>query len=76
MKKSMHSNNNEMFNDEKLSLMLGTQPRKSTGRRQKQPAFTSKVLDENEGYEHHNYRREPAKNSVRVELRRIQRLYN
>lgn len=76
MKKTLHSDNNELFNDEKLSLMLGTQPRKSTIRRQKHPIFVNKTLDEDEPGEHHNYRREPAKNSVRVELRRIQRLYN
>ena len=76
MKKTMHSDNNEMFNDEKLFLMLGTQPRKSTGRRQKQPMFVSKAFNEDDVGEHHTHRREPAKNSVRVELRRIQRLYN
>ena len=72
MKRGITSDISENVYGEKFIPELGMQPRKSNNRRQKYSAGSD---DDNVG-QHHSHRREPAKNSVRVELRRIQRLFN
>lgn len=69
------SNNGEYSNGDKFSQELRAQPRKSDAHRQKSVPHHESFVDEDDGARHHAHRSEPAKNLIRVQLRRIQRLF-
>lgn len=74
MKRDINSNKNN-FHSEKSFHELGAQPRKSDLRAHKS-AQISENFDENERKSHHSHRNEPNKNLIRVQLRRIERMYH
>lgn len=65
-------NNRDYFNDEKYSRECGAQPRKSSYQK-KNPSGPANFLDD-EDERHHTQRREPGKNVMRMQLRRIEYL--
>lgn len=69
------SNNGEYSNGDKFSQELRAQPRKSDVHRHKSASHHESFVDEDDGARHHAHRSEPAKNVIRVQLRRIQRLF-
>lgn len=75
MKKDIKGDKNDYFNNEKFSHdfshELGSQPRKSDARARK----STKSFDDDGEKFHHSHRNEPNKNLVRVQLRRIERLF-
>jgi len=73
MKKT--GNNSGYFNDGKFAQELRGQPRKSAIDSHKHTSHHGNSSDEDEAGRHHAHRSEPAKNAVRVQLRRIQRLF-
>lgn len=75
MKKDMNGDKNNFSNSEKNSYELGAQPRKSGFRAHKSAHLVENYLDEDDKKTHHRHRHEPNKNAVRVQLRRIERLF-
>ncbi|WP_331351029.1 hypothetical protein [Cellvibrio sp. UBA7671] len=75
MKRDTHSNKNNHVQSEKSFHELGAQPRRSDARVHKY-AQDSQSYDDDEKKSHHSHRNEPNKNHVRVQLRRIERLYH
>jgi hypothetical protein len=67
--------NSEYFHDKAFSQQLRAQPRKSPFLYQKHTHNHGHFFEEDEAERHHEHRSEPAKNAVRVQLRRIQRLF-
>lgn len=75
MKRDINSDKNNYFNSEKPSHELGSQPRKSDARVHKSTQFPESDVDDDEESPYHRHRHEPNKNMVRVQLRRIERLF-
>lgn len=75
MKRHIDSDKNNYVQSEKSFHELGAQPRRSDVRVHKY-AHDSEAYDDDEKKSHHNHRNEPNKNLVRVQLRRIERLYH
>jgi len=73
MKKLRHDS--ESFGGETFSAEGRGQPRKSFFERQKNMLSHTSMADDDEHWHHHTHRNEPAKNAVRVQLRRIERLF-
>lgn len=71
MKKANH--NSEYMSGDKFSTDLRAQPRKSNFQRHK--AASARGHFSEDGEHHHTHRNEPAKNAIRVQLRRIQQLF-
>lgn len=69
------SNNGEYPDGDKFSRELRAQPRKSGIHRHKSASHHGSFADEDDGERHHAHRSEPAKNVMRVQLRRIQQLF-
>lgn len=68
------SDRDSYFNSDKSFHALGTQPRKSDFHAHKQVQEVENSFDEDEKT-HQHHRAEPNKKMVRVQLRRIERLY-
>lgn len=75
MKKDIKGDKNDYFNNGKFSHELGTQPRKSDARAHKPVKSAGSSFDDDDEKFHHSHRNEPNKNLVRVQLRRIERLF-
>lgn len=75
MKKEMNGDKNNFSNSEKKSYELGSQPRKSDFRTHKTAHVVENYIDEDDEKTHHKHRHEPNKNAIRVQLRRIERLF-
>jgi len=73
MKRDTSSAKNN-FHGEKSFHELGAQPRRSDSRGHKSAQASESYDDERKS--HHSHRNEPNKNIVRVQLRRIERLYH
>lgn len=74
MRRDINSDKNNNFNSEKSFHELGAQPRKSDFRAHKSMHDVESSVDDDEK-SHHRHRDEPNKKMVRVQLRRIERLY-
>ncbi|MCE3254128.1 MAG: hypothetical protein K0Q67_3148 [Cellvibrio sp.] len=68
------SNNSGYFNGENVPQMLRAQPRKSADHAHKHASHRH-YHENDDGERHTHHHHEPAKNAVRIELRRIQRLF-
>jgi len=79
MKRDIKGDKNDHFNNEKFphdfSHDLGSQPRKSDARARKSMKSAVNSFDGDDEKFHHSHRNEPNKNLVRVQLRRIERLF-
>ncbi len=75
MKKDINGDKNIFSNSEKNSYELGSQPRKSGLRAHKSAHAVENYVDEYDKKPHQKYRDEPNKKAVRVQLRRIERLF-
>lgn len=73
MKRDVNSDKNNNFNSQKSFHELGAQPRKSDFRAHKYVQDVEPAFDEEKS--HHRHRDELNKKMVRVQLRRIERLY-
>lgn len=67
--------NSDVFGGETFAAEMRGQPRKSFFERQKNIMSHSSAVDDDEHWHHHTHRNEPAKNAVRVQLRRIEKLF-
>jgi hypothetical protein len=74
MRRETHSDNSNYFDSGKSFHGLGTQPRRSGFPSHKSAQFADDAFDDG-GNGHHRYRDEPNKKMVRVQLRRIERLF-
>lgn len=73
MRRDINSDKNNGFNSAKSFHELGMQPRKSDFRAHKHVQDEENSFDDERS--HHRHRDEPSKKMVRVQLRRIERLY-
>lgn len=73
MRRDINSDKNNYFNSEKSFHELGSQPRKSDFRAHKYVQDVENSVDDEKS--HHRHRDELNKKMVRVQLRRIERLY-
>ena len=74
MRRDINSGKNNNMNSEKSFHELGAQPRKSDFRSHKHVHDVENSFDDDEK-SHHRHRDELNKKMVRVQLRRIERLY-
>lgn len=75
MKRDSNSDRNNCFNSESVPRELGAQPRKSDARAHKSTKSAENSFDDDDEKFHHSHRNEPNKNVMRVQLRRIERLF-
>lgn len=75
MKRDGNSNKNIFSNSEHNSYELGSQPRKSDFRAHRSADAGENYFDDDDKKTHHKHRNEPNKKAVRVQLRRIERLF-
>lgn len=75
MKRDSNGNNNFFSSSEKNSYELGSQPRKSGFRAHRSAHAGENYFDDDDRKTHHKHRNEPNKKAVRVQLRRIERLF-
>jgi hypothetical protein len=68
------NNNSEYFNSDNTPQILRAQPRKSADYAHKHASHRH-YHENDDGERQHTHHHEPAKNAVRIELRRIQRLF-